>query len=148
MARGNQLSITPKVFTRIIFIRIEKAVESRLREQQVGFRKGNRAQNRPFYYGALSSSALNDNQLSNLISSTSKRLLTVYIHRETMWRILRLYGAPEKIIRVIQALYNDFICSVFLILSVQPRVKQGPMLSPQLFLTVLDWFMKETTEDN
>ena len=147
------LSITSKVFTRTILMRIEKAVESQLREEQAGFRKGRSCTEQIFV-------------LRNIIKQCIEWQSTIYlnfidfqkafdsIHRETMWKILRLYGIPEKIIRIIQALYNDFTCSVLHNgnltpwFAVQSGVKQGYMLSPLLFLTVLDWIMKETIKDN
>ena len=66
---------------KIILMRIERTVESQLRKGQAVSERVTRAQNRSLYYGTLSSSALNGNQPSALISSTSKRLLTVYIAR-------------------------------------------------------------------
>ena len=73
------------------------------------------------------------------------------VHRDTLWKLLRLYGIPQKIIGMIQALYRDFTCSVLHEgnltpwFAVRTGVKQGCMLSPLLFLTALDWVMKETT---
>ena len=121
--------------------------KSQLTEEQAGFWKG-----RSWYYGTLSSSVhvLKGNQQSTLISSTSKRLLIVHITRACgkFWEIL------EKIIQVIQGLYNEFTFSVLQNgnltpwFDVQAEVKQGCLLSPLLFLTLLDWIMKETTKDN
>ena len=134
-------------------MRIEKAVQSQLREEQAGFRKGRSCTEQIFV-------------LQNIIEQCIEWQSTIYlnfidfqkafdsIHRETMWKILRLYGIPEIIIRIIQALYNDFTCSVLHNgnltpwFAVQSGVKQGCMLSPLLFLTVLDWIMKETIKDN
>ena len=84
------------------------------------------------------------------------------IHRrKTGVEIPRLLGMLEKIIQVIQALYNDFTSVSFIkeiSLVCCPSVsfikgislvcctigsQQGCMLSPLLFLTVLDWIMKE-----
>ena len=85
-------------------MRIERAVESQLREEQAGFQKG-------FV-------------LRNIIERCIEWQSTIYLNfidfqkafdstdRETMWKILRLYVTPEKIIRVIQALYSDFTYSV------------------------------------
>ena len=47
-----------------------------------------------------------------------------------MWKLLRHYGVPEKII-------SSF--------EVKTRVRQGCLLSPFLFLLVIYWIMKSTT---
>ncbi|KAL9968248.1 hypothetical protein ACROYT_G026600 [Oculina patagonica] len=84
-----------------------------------------------------------------LLSVVSKAFDSV--HRITLWKLLRLYGVPHKIIRMIQALYRDFTCSVLHEgnltpwFAVETGVKQGCMMSPLLFLITLDWVMKETT---
>ena len=63
----------------------------------------------------------------------------------------RLYGIPQKIIGMIQALYRDFTCSdlhegnLTPWFAVRIGVKQGCMLSPLLFLIALDWVMEEPT---
>ena len=73
------------------------------------------------------------------------------VHRDTLWKLLGLYGIPQKIIRMIQALNRDFTCSVLHEgnltpwFAVETGVKQGYILSPLLFLIALDWVMKETT---
>ena len=66
-------------------------------------------------------------------------------------KLLRLYGIPQKIIRMTQALYKDFTCSVLHEgnltpwFAVETGIKQGCMLSPLLFLIALDWVLRETT---
>ena len=58
------------------------------------------------------------------------------VHRNTLWKLLRLYGIPQKIIGMIQALYRDFTCSVLHEGNLTPwfvvrtGVKQGCTLSP------------------
>ena len=36
----------------------------------------------------------------------------VSVHRDSMWRTLRHYGIPDKIVRVIRALYENIECKV------------------------------------
>ena len=34
------------------------------------------------------------------------------IHRESLWKILKLYGCPDRFIDIIKSFYNNFLCSV------------------------------------
>jgi len=73
------------------------------------------------------------------------------IHRYSLWKILRHYGIPSKLVNVIKMLYSDFqsqvICNAALTdaFSVTTGVKQGCILSPFLFILGIDWVMKQVT---
>ena len=66
------------------------------------------------------------------------------LHRETLWKILRSYGIPLKICTVMKAFYDNFECSVILGNSISEpfivkfRERQGCIMSPILFLVVID----------
>ena len=34
------------------------------------------------------------------------------VHREGVWRIMKAYGIPDKLIRMVKIMYDDFECSV------------------------------------
>jgi len=67
------------------------------------------------------------------------------VDQEAIWQILQHYGVPGKIINIFQCLYSGFECQVIhdgsLMEPFQVRtgVRQGCLLSPILFLVVLDW---------
>jgi hypothetical protein len=70
------------------------------------------------------------------------------VHQETMWRILKSYGIPGKVVSIIKSLYEGSECKVrhggtesnkF---TVKSGVQQGCILSPFLFLIVMDFVMK------
>ena len=72
------------------------------------------------------------------------------VHWGSLWIIMRKYGIPEKIIRIIQLFYVDFQCAVedrgergnwF---GFKTGVKQGSNMSGFLFLMVMDWIMRRT----
>ena len=75
------------------------------------------------------------------------------VHRESLWKLLRLYKLPSKIIDVIRILHEGFQCSVVVDngqtdwFPVTSGLKQGCMLSPLLFLVTIDWVMRETNRD-
>ena len=70
------------------------------------------------------------------------------VDRQAIWDILHHYSVPDKIISVIRRLHEGFACQVkhsrrlsedF---EISTGVRQGCMLSPLLFLVVLDWVMR------
>ena len=66
---------------------------------------------------------------------------------------MRAYGIPPKIVTIIRTLDEHFECSVIVenILKesfhVKSGVRQSCILSPILFLVVIDWVMHKTTSD-
>ena len=68
-----------------------------------------------------------------------------------MWKLLRHYGVPEKIISLIRCTFQDMSCRIALAgqlsesFEVKTGVRQLCLLSPFLFLLVIDWIMTTTT---
>jgi hypothetical protein len=64
-----------------------------------------------------------------------------------MQNAMRIFGLPEKIIRLIQEMYKNYTCQVehngklSEPIIVESGIKQGCLLSPTLFLMVLDIMM-------
>ena len=73
------------------------------------------------------------------------------VDRETMWKLLRHYGVPEKIISLILCTFQDMSCrtahaeQLSESFEVKTGVWQGCLLSPFLFPLVIDWIMKTST---
>ncbi|KAJ8360365.1 hypothetical protein SKAU_G00168900 [Synaphobranchus kaupii] len=100
--------------------------------------------------------------LRNIIEQVNEWQATLYlnfidfekafdsIHRESLWEIMKKYGIPEKIVRMVRLFYEDFQCAVedqgetcgwF---DIKTGVKQGCNMSGVLFLIVMDWVMRRT----
>lgn len=73
------------------------------------------------------------------------------LDRETLWKLMRHYGIPEKFIRIIKNTYDGTSCRVMQEgnlrnkFQVRTGVRQGCLPSPLLFLIAVDWIMKEST---
>ncbi|VDP31522.1 unnamed protein product [Schistosoma margrebowiei] len=75
------------------------------------------------------------------------------VDRRRLWKLLRHYGVPEKIVNIIRNSYDGLQCKVVHggqltdAFQVRTRVRQGCLLSPFLFLLVVDWIMKTSTSE-
>ena len=76
------------------------------------------------------------------------------MHRGLLLKILRAYGIPEAIVRLIEGIYTgtkaevvtaDGITEIFDILA---GVLQGYTLAPYLFIIVIDYIMTVTIDDD
>ncbi|VDP42148.1 unnamed protein product [Schistosoma curassoni] len=75
------------------------------------------------------------------------------VDRTTLWKLLRHYGVPQKIVNIIQNSYDGLNCKIVHegqvtdSFEVKTGVRQGCLLSPFLFLLVIDWIMKRSTSE-
>jgi len=74
------------------------------------------------------------------------------VHRPSLWKILKYYSIPDRFINIFKALYINSSCCVktasgytefFEIVS---GVPQGCILSPFLFIVVIDFVMRRTMD--
>ena len=137
------LSVPGKVMAGIILDRIKTAIDNTLRQQQAGFRKGRSCCEQIFILRQIveKATALDTNLLINFIDF--KKAFDC-LHRPSVWNIIKSYGIPENIIKIIKSLYEGSRCAVrvdgrlgdwFEIIT---GVRQGCLLSPLLFIIVMD----------
>ena len=144
------LSVPSKIFGKVLINRIRDGADKELRDEQAGFRKGRSTE---FFI------------VRNIIEQSVEWQAGLYInfvdfekafdsvHRESLWNIMRCYGIPDKLIRMVQLLYKDTQCTVIdegeesEWFSVKTVVKQGCAMLGFLFLLVLDFVMRRTTKD-
>lgn len=136
-----------KIFNKIILDRIVEPINSKLRKQQAGFR-----QNRSYID--------NINTIQVIIEQCIEYNATLYmtfvdyekafdsVKREYIWEALNRLGIPRKITNLIKNSYNGANCRVLHYgklseaFSVTTGVRQGYVLSPLLFIVVVDWIFQ------
>ncbi|VDO72603.1 unnamed protein product [Schistosoma margrebowiei] len=75
------------------------------------------------------------------------------VDRRTLWKLLRYYGVPEKIVNIIRNSYDGLQCKVVHggqltdAFQVRTGVRQDCLLSPFIFLLEVDWIMKTSTSE-
>ena len=72
------------------------------------------------------------------------------IDRETIWKLMQHYGFPSKFITIIQQLNENVTCQVIHEGKLtEPFFVQtgGRLLSPKIFLIVIDWVIRKATKD-
>ena len=119
----------------IIIDWIKRGIDSRLRKEQAGYRRG-RGTEQVFI-------------LRNIIEQVNEWQATLHltfvdfekafdsVHR---WLIMKKYGIPEKFMKTFN---EDFqrVCEWF---QIKSGVKQGSNMSGFLFLIITDWVMRRT----
>ncbi|XP_059139501.1 uncharacterized protein LOC131927735 [Physella acuta] len=76
------------------------------------------------------------------------------VNRDVIWKLMSHYGIPKKFISITQKLFEDTTSRVIhkgkltKPFTVTTGVRQGCMLSPMIFLMVIDWIMLKTTKND
>ena len=146
------LSVPGKVLNRILLERMKEAVDPKLRDQQAGFRKNRSCADQIASLRIIVEQSLEWNS-PLYVNFIDYEKAFDSVDRETLWKLLRHYGVPQKIISLIRCTYQEMSCRIAHAgqlsdsFEVKTGVRQGCLLSPFLFLLVIDWIMKTTTMD-
>ncbi|CAH8459102.1 unnamed protein product [Schistosoma turkestanicum] len=144
------LSIPGKVFNRVLLNRMKDFVDAQLRDQQAGFRKDRSCTDQIATLRIIVEQSIEWNS-PLYINFIDYEKAFDSVDRKTLWRLLRHYGVPEKIVNIIRNSYDGFNCKIVHggqltdSFEVKTGVRQGCLLSPFLFLLVIDWIMKTST---
>nr|KAG5701747.1 hypothetical protein BaRGS_004349 [Batillaria attramentaria] len=145
------LSIPSKVLTRIILERLKEALDKRLRPEQAGFRQDRSCTDHIATLRIILEQSIEwQSPLYTSFVDFEKAFDSV--DREAIWKLMQHYGIPSKLINIIQQLYEDSTCQIIHNgkltnpFPVKTGVRQGCILSPTIFLVVIDWIMRGTTE--
>ena len=144
------LSIPGKVFTRILLERIMETVDGQLRDNQAGFRKNRSCTDQIAALRIIVERSIEWNS-PLLVNFIDFEKAFDSIDRDTLWKLLRHYGIPPKIVTLIQKMYDGTNCKVLHegrltdSFKIKTGVRQRCLLSPFLFILAVDWLMKEST---
>ena len=122
--------------------------EKRLRESQFGFRPGRGTVDAIFVTRQILEKAKERNIQVHMNFIDFKSAFDT-IWRKALWKMMISFGIDEKIVRIIENLYKDTECAVVIDgnitqwFSVKVGVRQGCLLSPNLFNIFLDFVMDE-----
>ena len=144
------LSVPGKVFSKALLNHMQDAVDQLLRQQQACLRPGRSCADQIFSLRQIIEK-VTEGQRPVIVNFIDFRKAFDCIHRPALWKILKLYGLPKKIITIIQKLYEESSSAVKIDgdvsswFQVVTGVRQGCILSPLLFAITIDWVMRKTT---
>ena len=143
------MSIVTKVYNRMLLNRIYDPIDTVLRPFQAGFRKS-RSCAEQIHILRRVIETFHQRQLPMIATFIDFKKAFDSVDRDTMWKILRNYGIPQKIVNAIVIIYTNSKSRVRLgnelseAFNITTGVLQGDTLAPFLFLIVLDFVMKQT----
>jgi len=144
------LVIIGKVFNRIILNRMKFAVDEKLRDNQAGFRANRSCTDQIATLRIIIEQTLEWNS-SAYINFVDYQKAFDSVDRTTLWKLMRHYGIPEKLVNLVSKSYDGTRCQVCHegqlsdSFEIKTGVRQGCLLSPFLFNLAIDWVMRETT---
>ena len=74
------------------------------------------------------------------------------IHRPSMWHILSDYGIPDKYIKLIRCIYDNFEAAILVegeitdCFRIETGVRQGCVWSPLLFGIMIDFVLRKSCD--
>nr|KAG5698573.1 hypothetical protein BaRGS_027084 [Batillaria attramentaria] len=145
------LSIPGKVLTRIILERLKTTLDKTLQEEQAGFRNDRSCTDHIATMRIIIEQSL---EWQTPLYSTFVDFQKAFdsVDREVIWKLMSHYGFPPKFVNIIRQLYEDATCQVIHDgkltepFTVRTGVRQGCILSPTIFLMVVDWVMRQATD--
>ena len=130
--------------------RLKAAVDVKLRQGKAGFRKKRSRTDQIATLRSIVEQSIEWNS-SLYVNFVDYEKAFDSLDRDSLWKLMRHYGIPDKFVRLIQRMYEGMSCRVLLggqqtdSFEVKTGVRQGCLFSPFLFLLVVDWIMKQTT---
>ncbi|XP_063680102.1 uncharacterized protein LOC134815494 [Bolinopsis microptera] len=152
--RGISLtSIVSKTLNKMLLNRMKPSLEEVLRDNQNGFRPGRSTTSHILALRRIMEGARAKNLKATMVFIDFKKAFDS-VHRGLLMKILKAYGIPEAIVRLIEGIYTstkanvitaDGITEIFDILA---GVLQGDTLAPYLFIIMIDYIMTVTIDDD
>ena len=145
------MSVPAKCLGRSMIRRIRDEVDKLLRREQAGFRPKHGTEEQIFILRNIIEQSLEWNTVLYLVFVDYEKAFDS-IDRETLWKIMKAYGIPDKFIAIVKAFYRNSRAAVLHgdgksdWFEIKSGVKQGCVMSGFLFLLVIDWIMRRTVD--
>ena len=142
------LSIPGKVYGRIIIERVMNITESRISNEQGGFRKGRGCVDQIFTVKGMAEKYLmKDRKLYAAFMDLEKAYDKV--DWDALWEVLKIYGVGGQLLQGIKAFYQNASACVRIdgelseSFGIRVGVRQGCVMSPWLFNVYMDGVIRE-----
>ena len=137
------LSVPGQVLNRIILERMKCEVDKTLREEQAGFRQDISCTDQSATLQIIVEQSIEWNS-SLCVNFVDYEKAFDSLNRETLWKILRRYAVPMKLVNMIKNSYEGMSCRVIhdaqltKNFEIRTGVSQGCLLSPFLFMLAIN----------
>ena len=145
---GNNLTVNArKNFVLNNIKRLHEAMDSQLREEQAGCRKDRSCCEQIVTFRSVIEQCLEFQKPLYINFVDFKKAFDI-VPRESIWKIAHINGIPYKFINIFRSIYQNSTCciktedSFTYYFSIETGVRQGCVLSPFLFIIILDFIMK------
>ncbi|VDO69389.1 unnamed protein product [Schistosoma margrebowiei] len=131
---------------------MKHSVDGQLRDQQAGFRKDRSCTDQIATLRITVEQSVEWNS-SLYINFIDYEKVFDSVDKTTLCKLFRHYGVHQKIVNIIQNSYDGVNCKVVHgrqvtdSFEVKTANRQGCLLSPLLFILVIDWIMKTSTSE-
>jgi len=142
------MSVPGKTFRTVLLNRLNTEVDRLLREEQARFRHGRSCSEQIFTLRNIVEQC-SEFQTPLFVNYVDFKKAFDSIRRESLWKILKLYGIPDKFINIFKSMYHHSNCCVKTrngltsLFDVITGVRQSCVLSPLLFLICIDYVMRK-----
>lgn len=143
------LSVAAKTFERVLDTRLRSIIEPQLEKSQSGFRKGYSIQDHIFTIKQIIEKTHKQSTETHLVFIDLEKAFD-RIQRDVVWKSLKRRGVNNRLRLSIASMYHNTRNYVRLShtrteeFPVNDGLRQGGVLSPTLFITVMDDIIKET----
>ncbi|CAM4967100.1 unnamed protein product [Rotaria socialis] len=146
------LSVTGKIFSRIILNRIQNSVDERLLEIQSSFRSNKSTIDQIF---TLKMTMERRREFNKPLFMCFIDITKAYdsVSREVLWRICQSYGIFEKLVNLLRMLYKDSKAKVKIngelsdSFDIETGVMQDGIPSPMIFNILFDFVIRKVIEE-
>jgi hypothetical protein len=106
------LSIPDKVYAMLLMHRVNQVVGANLHEAQCGFRSGRGTVDAMFVLRQLSNVAYHNKGTQLHLAFINLTKAYDWVNRDALWRILRVYQVPSKIVELLEDLHTGMLAAV------------------------------------